>query len=516
MTRYGFVIDQSRCIGCHACTVACKAEHEVPVGVFRTWVQYVERGHYPDTHRSFAVLRCNHCDNAPCTTICPTRALYRREDGIVDFDKDRCIGCKACMQGCPYDAIYIDPNTHTAAKCNYCAHRTDRGLEPACVIVCPVNAIIPGDLDNPETQIARLVSREKVAVRKPEQGTQPKMFYIGVDEIALQPGALRDDAAYLWAERPADAPVPIAPQNVSLGDATGRKVYDVAHARPWGWKVAAYLWTKSIGAGVALVASFLLAFGFLDGSRLLDGFAPLIALFFTAITSVLLVWDLKRPERFFYLLFVPSGSWKPNFGSWLVRGAWCLMAFGLFTGLWWLAYLAGLDDALPALWWLSGLAAISAAGYTAFLFGQAEGRDLWQSPLYLWHLLAASVAAGAAVLALCEALGGANREVLEPLVRVLAVGAALAGLIALAEVSSRHPTADAARAAHELAFGRFAFGFWVGGILCGSVLPLLAGLLYLGTDVPATVAALGALVGLGGLATYEWAWVEAGQVVPLS
>jgi len=199
-----------------------------------------------------------------------------------------------------------------------------------------------------------------------------------------------------------------------------------------------------------------------------------------------------------------------------VRGAWCLMAFGLFTGLWWLAYLAGLDDALPALWWLSGLAAISTAGYTAFLFGQAEGRDLWQSPLYLWHLLAASVAAGAAVLALCEALGGANREVLEPLVRVLAVGAALAGLIALAEVSSRHPTADAARAAHELAFGRFAFGFWVGGILCGSVLPLLAGLLYLGTDVPATVAALGALVGLGGLATYEWAWVEAGQVVPLS
>src|SRR5262249_11362409 len=98
MTRYGFVIDQSRCIGGHACTVACKAEHDVPVGVFRTWVQYVERGHYPDTHRSFAVLRCNHCDNSPCTTICPTRALFRRGDGIVDFDRDRCIGCKSCMQ----------------------------------------------------------------------------------------------------------------------------------------------------------------------------------------------------------------------------------------------------------------------------------------------------------------------------------------------------------------------------------------------------------------------------------
>ncbi|MER3420652.1 MAG: 4Fe-4S ferredoxin, partial [Chloroflexota bacterium] len=92
MTRYGFIIDQSRCIGCHACTVACKAEHDVPVGVFRTWVQYVERGEYPNTRRSFAVLRCNHCDNAPCVAICPTRALYRRADGIVDFDRERCIG----------------------------------------------------------------------------------------------------------------------------------------------------------------------------------------------------------------------------------------------------------------------------------------------------------------------------------------------------------------------------------------------------------------------------------------
>jgi Fe-S-cluster-containing dehydrogenase component/formate-dependent nitrite reductase membrane component NrfD len=516
MTRYGFVIDQSRCIGCHACTVACKSEHDVPVGVFRTWVQYVERGHYPDTHRSFAVLRCNHCDNAPCATICPTRALYRREDGIVDFDKDRCIGCKACMQGCPYDAIYIDPNTHTAAKCNYCAHRTERGLEPACVIVCPVNAIIPGDLDNPDSRIAQLVSREKVAVRKPEQGTQPKLFYIGVDEIVLQPSALRDDAAYMWAERPGDAPLPIAPHNVSAGDAAGRKVYDVSHARPWGWKVAAYLWTKSIGAGAALVAAFLLAFDFLDGSRLLNGIAPLLALLFTGITTVLLVADLKRPERFFYLLFVPDGRWQPNFGSWLVRGAWCLIAFGAFTGLWWLAHVSGVDDALPALWWLAGLAAIATAGYTAFLFGQAEGRDLWQSPLYLWHLLAAAVTAGASALVLAGVFDSTGREVIETLARVLAVGAAATGLLSVAEIAGRHPTADAARAAHELAFGRFRLWFWLGGVLLGALLPLGAALLYLSTDAPSAVLFAGAVAALAGLAASEWAWVEAGQVVPLS
>jgi len=120
--NYAFLIDNRRCIGCHACSVACKAEHEVPLGVARTWVKYVEKGVFPETRRTFQVTRCNHCEDAPCVEICPTTALFKRRDGIVDFDPRRCIGCKACMQGCPYDAIYIDPQTETAAKCNFCAH----------------------------------------------------------------------------------------------------------------------------------------------------------------------------------------------------------------------------------------------------------------------------------------------------------------------------------------------------------------------------------------------------------
>lgn len=134
MTNYGFIIDNRKCIGCHACTVACKAENEVPLGVNRTWVKYIEKGEFPNTQREFHVMRCNHCDDAPCVEACPVTALYTREDGIVDFNPDRCIGCKACTQACPYDALYIDPNSHTAAKCNYCAHRVDVGLEPACEI----------------------------------------------------------------------------------------------------------------------------------------------------------------------------------------------------------------------------------------------------------------------------------------------------------------------------------------------------------------------------------------------
>ncbi len=187
MTKYAFVIDQRKCIGCHACTVACKAEHDVPIGVYRTWVKYIERGEFPNSRRYFLVNRCNHCDNAPCVAICPTKAFYQRKDGIVDFDSSRCIGCKSCMQACPYDALYIDPYSHTAAKCNYCAHRTEMGLEPACVIVCPEHAIIAGDLHNPHSEIANILAHEPVRVRKPEQGTLPKVYYLGADEAAINP-----------------------------------------------------------------------------------------------------------------------------------------------------------------------------------------------------------------------------------------------------------------------------------------------------------------------------------------
>jgi Fe-S-cluster-containing dehydrogenase component len=192
--RYGFVLDQTRCIGCHACTVACKSENEVPLGAFRTWVKYIEKGTFPDARRHFAVLRCNQCDDSPCTTICPTTALFRRKDGIVDFDSSRCIGCKSCMQACPYDALYIDPFENTAAKCNFCSHRVDAGLAPACEIVCPTQAIISGDLDDPESAVSKIVAREPVQVRKPDQGTKPKVFYVGADAALLDPRIERSTA----------------------------------------------------------------------------------------------------------------------------------------------------------------------------------------------------------------------------------------------------------------------------------------------------------------------------------
>ncbi len=523
--RYGFVIDQRKCIGCHACTVACKEENQVPLGVNRTWVKYIEKGVFPDTRRYFSVMRCNHCDNAPCVTICPTVALYRRSDGIVDFDGERCIGCKSCMQACPYDALYIDPETKTAAKCHYCAHRVESGLEPACVVVCPVQAIVPGDLDDPHSTIARLVASQQTQVRKPEQGTRPKLYYLGAESAALTPDMQERRGGYLFSQvgsipspggpnRPmtaAEVARPIRPaESVSDGIdllALARTVYDVAHPeRPWGWKVAAYLWTKSIAAGAFLVASLGLVAGLLTADALVGLAVPAIGLAFLLLTSLLLVWDLKRPERFLYLLF------KPNPRSWLVLGGFILFAAGFLGLLWLLAGLVSSLVALQLLAWPMAAVAAATAGYSAFLFGQAEGRDFWQSPLLLPHLLVAAVVAGSASLLLAGRALGSASIVSGGLGLVLWASLLVSALVLFAELFTAHGTQDAARAARLLTHGPLRVPLWGGVIVGGIALPLV---LLLSASVPFG-SELAAGLALAGLWLWEELWTRAGQMIPLS
>jgi Fe-S-cluster-containing dehydrogenase component/formate-dependent nitrite reductase membrane component NrfD len=519
--RYGFVIDQRRCIGCHACTVACKEENRVPLGAFRTWVKYIERGTFPNTRRYFSVLRCNHCDAAPCVTICPTVALYRRDDGIVDFDGARCIGCKSCMQACPYDALYIDPDTGTAAKCNYCAHRVEVGLEPACVIVCPEQAIIAGDLDDPKSAIATIVGREAVQVRKAEQGTRPKVFYLGADASALSPELQARAERYLWAERPRQevdlvAMVASAQRERADGDQTlSRPVYDVPHqVRPWGWRVAAYLWTKSVAAGALLVAALAGSPGW---GSLFGVAAPAISLFFLGLTTALLILDLKRADRFMFILL------KPNWRSWLVRGAWILMAFGGVGAVWLIGGLTNRLDLMSATFAPAILLALAAAGYSACLFGQAEGRDFWQSPLVLPHLIVATLAAGSAVLLLATlvwpaGVPAADRHIVHPadvlgplMVLSLLVNA---GLLTV-ELWSRHPVRDVAKAAGLITRGGYRARFWLGVALAGTIVPIALVMTDLAFTLPA-LSHLAAALTLAGLWLWEDLWVKAGQSVPLS
>ncbi len=510
--RLGFLIDQRRCIGCHACTVACKQEQDVPLGVFRTWVKYIEKGEFPNTRRHFTVLRCNHCDDAPCVKICPTTALFKREDGIVDFDTSKCIGCKSCMQACPYDALYIDPREHTAMKCNFCAHRVDVGLKPACEIVCPETAIVSGDLDDPESSISRLVAREPVHVRKPEQGTEPKLFYINADALTLTPNLSRRDGVTMWgelagAQRDARPAAPTE-QRISFAEGTARDVYDVSHAVPWGWKVSSYLWTKSISSGAFGIAA-LLALG--NGTREPLGMvASAIASLFALATVVLLVWDLKRPERFWFILL------KPNLRSWLVWGAYILMVFSGLAALWGALVLFGLT-ALVVPVAVAGIAfAIAAAGYSGFLFGQAEGRDFWQSPLLPIHLVAQAAAAGAAVLAIAAAALG-ELSVATLLFGVLVAAVSTHAVIVAAEVATPHANSDKGLAAHAMTHGPYARLFWGGAVLIGVVVPLALGAAWwmgMAPALPAFVAA--SVTALAGLLAYEDSWIRAGQAIPLS
>lgn len=178
MTRLGMLIDLNTCIGCHACSVACKAEFDVPLGAFRDTVHYVEDGTYPQVTRHFIPVLCNQCTDAPCLNACPTGAITRLDDGPVVIEEGDCNLNRFCMSACPYDAIYIDDDKGAAQKCTFCAHRTANGQEPACVTACPTGCRVFGDLDDPDSAIARKAAANPTTVWKPEAGTSPNVLYI--------------------------------------------------------------------------------------------------------------------------------------------------------------------------------------------------------------------------------------------------------------------------------------------------------------------------------------------------
>lgn len=529
--NYGFLIDNRKCIGCHACSTACKQENQVPLGVNRTWVKYVEKGAFPDTRRFFQVTRCNHCANPPCVRICPVTAMYQRTDGIVEFDPDVCIGCKACLQACPYDAIYMDPDTGTAAKCHFCSHRTDLGLEPACGVVCPTQAIVSGDLDDPSSTIRRLLGRHDVSVRKPEQGTLPKLFYIDADAVTLVPTMSSAAGGFHWADRDPAAAGPIALGGSQAGHMV-QTGYNAQHKAPWHWPVPAYLVTKAIGAGAFLLLAALSLTGRVD-DPVWATVASAVAALFTAITAGLLIADLDRPERFLRILT------RPQWRSWLTRGAFILLGFGLvatantaLAGATWAGLVAA--DALgplrATLLAVGAALAVASAAYTAFLFGQAEGRDLWQSQLLPAHLVVQAIAAGAAGLLVVDAIAvpldlpfaDAGLRAFGVAFWTMAIALVVDALLIFGgEFAMPHATREGAIAAREITHGRYRRHFWWGAIGLGHVVPLaLVGVLWGMSSLPAEarlagIAVAGAAV-IVGLFCYEYAYVMAPQGVPNS
>jgi formate-dependent nitrite reductase membrane component NrfD len=229
---------------------------------------------------------------------------------------------------------------------------------------------------------------------------------------------------------------------------------------------------------------------------------PLLALLFVALTGALLVFDLKRPERFHYILF------KGNRQSWLVRGAWILMAYGLIAAAWLFAVLGGRTGMLPLLALPTLLLSAAAAGYSAFLFGQAEGRDFWQSPLLLPHLLIAALAAGAASLLIVGIVVRGDVPSLNLLVILMLLALVLEAVLLVAELGGAHASVEVRRAARLLTRGALSVRFWGGVVIGGVVMPVVL------SFSPAVL--LGAVLALAGLWLYEDLWIKAGQSIPLS
>jgi Fe-S-cluster-containing dehydrogenase component len=202
---YGMGIQVDKCIGCGRCVEACKAENDVPREpfYFRTWVErYVFdndgevtvdsheggiRGFLPgeedgEVLRAFFVPKlCNQCDSPPCVQVCPVGATFKTEDGVILIDTDYCIGCRYCIQACPYGARYLDPRTKTADKCTFCYHRITKGQLPACVEVCPTEARVFGELKERASPLRRMMRMSQIQVLKPAMNTEPKVYYTNLD-----------------------------------------------------------------------------------------------------------------------------------------------------------------------------------------------------------------------------------------------------------------------------------------------------------------------------------------------
>lgn len=199
--RWAMVIDLDRCIGCKACAIACKTEFDTRLGVFRSQVIYNEHGEYPKTQRDILPWLCNHCDNPPCVKVCPVdpvdaefkgvkfkkRATYKRPDGVVLVDQDKCIGCGLCIMNCPYNVRSFDPgkkaggnpSLNPADKCTFCEHRVEAGVVPSCVNTCQARARIVGNLNDPKSEVSKLLKKNKAQVLLPEMKTKPQVYYIG-------------------------------------------------------------------------------------------------------------------------------------------------------------------------------------------------------------------------------------------------------------------------------------------------------------------------------------------------
>jgi formate-dependent nitrite reductase membrane component NrfD len=275
----------------------------------------------------------------------------------------------------------------------------------------------------------------------------------------------------------------------------------------WGWEVSAYVWTKAISAGAFLVPFVLWAAGFLELTSRWVWMGVGVGVAFLALTGLLLIKDLDRPDRFLYVLL------RPHWGSWLVKGGYAISIYGgLLTALGLSRYMewGGLTSGIM---YLTGAAAVVVAIYTAFLFAQAKGRDFWQSPTLSIHMLVHSLMAGAGIYLIAEMIAPSSAGMVGTLSSLLAICLGVNLFTMLVELVTTHPTKDAKTTVDMIVKGRYKMTFWGGVVLLGNLIPLL--MLGFG-GASALMGGVAGLLVLVGIYLTEHIWVEAPQRIPLS
>lgn len=187
--RLGMLIDLSTCVGCNACAVACKMENDTPESCFSTWVESWDVGAYPEVFRANLPKLCNHCEDAPCQSVCPTGATFTTEEGVVLVDPDRCIGCKYCMAACPFQVRWYDEDSGQVSKCTFCYHRTSQGMQPKCVSTCITKSRMFGDLNDPSSDISKRLAQIDPERLLPEIHNDVAVYYLGLSETLSAPKA---------------------------------------------------------------------------------------------------------------------------------------------------------------------------------------------------------------------------------------------------------------------------------------------------------------------------------------
>lgn len=178
--KYAMIFNAQLCIGCQSCSIACRSENEIPDGLYRLRVKVNSpKGVFPKLAFDFERFSCQMCEHTPCVSVCPTKASFMDDNGIVDIDAKKCVGCLYCIAACPYNARFLNTKTKIPDKCDFCkdTHLKSDG-EPACVSVCPTDALTFGDLENPNDKIYEALSAQNFVRRKEHLGTKPKLFTI--------------------------------------------------------------------------------------------------------------------------------------------------------------------------------------------------------------------------------------------------------------------------------------------------------------------------------------------------